>query len=658
MHRKVDNLLSPSGSLSFSPSFEAYNSPYGIEGFKEMDLDGVETIYMDREFLEEVVHGVLEVHIRRITGLPLARLQPIEQVQCWAAVAPSAGRSLAIDLEPAIALRETAFLYVRDPQKQALQVVLRNVHADENTPEEDRVLGTARHDDLRSLCDGEVHELALQLQGRAEGASVHVAVIYTHHEPGSATLDDMVPKVISQMIADDWREMNDEDWSDEGSEDGSLDWRARSDAASSSDITDEGERPGDQDGDNSKSEDAAIAAGEHPDREPFQNWLKLRKSIMERALASEFAPVAYIMNEEADSEVWVYRNKEERQAVVAFRGTSSPRDMLTDMTLDMAAFNPGHRPDNKGPEELAAEEAQQAQQEQGDNATESMLAKLPGVAQAMQRLPEMLGKPRSEKAQAGWGAATMLLMRSADHNYIWVHRGFLQAYNSVHGRVLSMLDEMMDDGSEQPWHVFCTGHSMGGALATLCAFELAARDYPGPVPKPRITMYSYGQPRVGNIPFAEEYDRLVPDSWRIKNANDIVTQVPSLLGYRHIGMEVLVLPEGEVRISAESSDDVREGAVLEELLSNLKEGAFSDDPEVKEKFEAVVAEELKLWGALVKGHAISEHMEDFYHDIIKGVMDNAGDDLQATIKAVEDAANEAKDQQGEGEESRTTVQAQ
>ena len=41
-----------------------------------------------------------------------------------------------------------------------------------------------------------------------------------------------------------------------------------------------------------------------------------------------------------DTEVWMYRSTEKRQIVISFRGTSSPKDMLTDMSLDMAAFDP------------------------------------------------------------------------------------------------------------------------------------------------------------------------------------------------------------------------------------------------------------------------------------------------------------------------------
>lgn len=58
-----------------------------------------------------------------------------------------------------------------------------------------------------------------------------------------------------------------------------------------------------------------------------------------------------------------------------------------------------------------------------------------------------------------------------------VHRGFLTAYDSVKGRVMSIVDEVLDDGTSERWQIHVTGHSLGGALATICAFELVARRY-------------------------------------------------------------------------------------------------------------------------------------------------------------------------------------
>lgn len=55
----------------------------------------------------------------------------------------------------------------------------------------------------------------------------------------------------------------------------------------------------------------------------------------------------------SDTEVWLYRSTEEKQIVISFRGTASPKDMLTDMALDLAAFDPAGKKDSRSPDEVA-----------------------------------------------------------------------------------------------------------------------------------------------------------------------------------------------------------------------------------------------------------------------------------------------------------------
>ena len=53
------------------------------------------------------------------------------------------------------------------------------------------------------------------------------------------------------------------------------------------------------------------------------------------------------------TEAWIYRNRASREAIVSFRGTSDPQDMMTDACMALAAFSPGDRPDSRSPEEVA-----------------------------------------------------------------------------------------------------------------------------------------------------------------------------------------------------------------------------------------------------------------------------------------------------------------
>jgi hypothetical protein len=77
---------------------------------------------------------------------------------------------------------------------------------------------------------------------------------------------------------------------------------------------------------------------------------------------------------------------------------------------------------------------------------------------------------------------------------------------------------------------YVCGHSLGGALATLVAAELAgSQTVNAPV------IYTLASPAVGEKTFADWYDGLIPDSYRIYNVPDIVpTLPPPVFGYTHV----------------------------------------------------------------------------------------------------------------------------
>ncbi|HYB83505.1 MAG TPA: lipase family protein [Mycobacterium sp.] len=73
------------------------------------------------------------------------------------------------------------------------------------------------------------------------------------------------------------------------------------------------------------------------------------------------------------------------------------------------------------------------------------------------------------------------------------------------------------------------GHSLGGALATLLALDVAANSaFSDPA------VYSYASPRTGDSLFAGTYDQVVKNSYRIANRLDIVPALPPPVDYAHV----------------------------------------------------------------------------------------------------------------------------
>ena len=56
---------------------------------------------------------------------------------------------------------------------------------------------------------------------------------------------------------------------------------------------------------------------------------------------------------------------------------------------------------------------------------------------------------------------------------IWVHGGYLECYNSVREDLLQLIYDIT--GWHANWNIMVTGHSLGGAVSTLAAFEFANR---------------------------------------------------------------------------------------------------------------------------------------------------------------------------------------
>lgn len=122
-----------------------------------------------------------------------------------------------------------------------------------------------------------------------------------------------------------------------------------------------------------------------------------------------------------------------------------------------------------------------------------------------------------------------------------VHTGFFLAWAIIEQSVLSQIAkwrlEMQAQGKMLP-PLYVTGHSLGGALATMAAASLSDNGVEV------AGVYTFGQPRVGDRTFASQLNKHIDGRvFRFVNNNDIVPHVPPPFSvwnptrlYGHVGI--------------------------------------------------------------------------------------------------------------------------
>jgi triacylglycerol lipase len=141
-----------------------------------------------------------------------------------------------------------------------------------------------------------------------------------------------------------------------------------------------------------------------------------------------------------------------------------------------------------------------------------------------------------------------------------MHRGFVTAYLSVRDEIH---DHIRNSGAKL-YRV--TGHSLGGALATLCAVDLQYNFGS----RMAVEAYTFGSPRVGNDAFAESYNVRVPNSWRVVNGWDAVVGLPApWRGYRHVDTDIKLERGFTWRIITGSIEDHRMDNYIEALQEKV-----------------------------------------------------------------------------------------
>jgi len=123
-----------------------------------------------------------------------------------------------------------------------------------------------------------------------------------------------------------------------------------------------------------------------------------------------------------------------------------------------------------------------------------------------------------------------------------VHAGFYSALNVAFEKIVSSLRRMQDNHQS----IWITGHSLGGALATLAAARLV---------NDKVTenirgIYTYGQPLVGDGEFKKKISEVFAGKlYRTTNFLDPVSVVPlKCWKYHHVG-EIILFDEDGRRVN-------------------------------------------------------------------------------------------------------------
>lgn len=118
------------------------------------------------------------------------------------------------------------------------------------------------------------------------------------------------------------------------------------------------------------------------------------------------------------------------------------------------------------------------------------------------------------------------------------HHGFWQSWVDARDRVLPAVAQAT--AANPSYQLRVTGHSLGGAIATLAAASMRNTGK-------TVALYTYGSPRIGGSKISDYISKQSGGNYRVTHRNDPVPKLPLLtMGYVHTSPEYYVdKPNGQ-----------------------------------------------------------------------------------------------------------------
>uniref|UniRef100_A0A0N4ZK33 Lipase_3 domain-containing protein n=1 Tax=Parastrongyloides trichosuri TaxID=131310 RepID=A0A0N4ZK33_PARTI len=110
---------------------------------------------------------------------------------------------------------------------------------------------------------------------------------------------------------------------------------------------------------------------------------------------------------------------------------------------------------------------------------------------------------------------------------VWEYQ--LTAHNLYIDDLLEKIDKLLKNKKYK--NVIFTGHSLGGSLSVLHAFDCV---YKNICSRNETKVVTLGGPRTGDIEFAKSFNELIPNTYRVVNRKDPINDFPNCKAYSYM----------------------------------------------------------------------------------------------------------------------------